>query len=98
MRLPKFEEHLELHRIDCLSSHGSLAMHDFVRQRLQESSEEEIRPALLLTGRDLIQLGYKPGPGFRKMLAMIEDAQLEGSLRSREEALEFVRCEFPPTG
>jgi poly(A) polymerase len=62
MRLPKFAEHLELHRIDCLSSNGNLAMHDLVRQRLQESSEEEIRPALLLNGRDLIQLGYKPGP------------------------------------
>ena len=83
MRLPKFDEHLELHRMDCLSSHGSLAMYDFVRQRLQESSAEEIRPALLLTGRDLIQLGYKPGPRFREMLSAIEDAQLEGSLRSQ---------------
>jgi poly(A) polymerase len=68
-----------------------------VRQHLQESSEEEIRPALLLNGRDLIQLGYKPGPGFREMLSAIEDAQLEGSLRSKEEALEFVRREFPLT-
>jgi len=97
MRLPKFAEHLELHRIDCLSSNGNLAMYDLVRQRLQESSEEEIRPALLLNGRDLIQLGYKPGPRFREVLAAIEDAQLEGSLRSREEALEFVRREFPLT-
>lgn len=95
MRLPKFAEHLELHRIDCLSSNGNLAMYEFVRQRLQESSEEEIRPALLLTGRDLIHLGYKPGPRFREILSVIEDAQLEGSLRSREEALEFVRREFP---
>lgn len=71
-------------------------MYDFVRQRLQQSSEEEIRPALLLSGRDLIQLGYKPGPQFREMLSAIEDAQLERSLRSREEALEFVRREFPP--
>jgi poly(A) polymerase len=95
MRLPKFEEHLELHRIDCLSSHGSLNMYDFVRQRLQESSEEEIRPAPLVNGEDLIRLGYKPGPGFREMLSAVEDAQLEGSLRNREEALAFVRREFP---
>lgn len=95
MRLPKFQEHLELHRIDCLSSHGSLRMYDFVRQRLQESTEEEIRPAPLVDGEDLIQLGYKPGPGFREMLSSVEDAQLEGSLRTKEEALEFVRREFP---
>src|SRR5215469_4488259 len=95
MRLPKFEEHLELHRIDCLSSHGNLNMYDFVRQRLQESSEEEIRPAPLVNGEDLIRLGYKPGPGFREMLSAVEDAQLEGSLRNREEALAFVRREFP---
>ena len=52
---------------------------------------------MLLSGRDLIQLGYKPGPGFREMLSTIEDAQLEGTLRSKEEALEFVRREFPLT-
>jgi poly(A) polymerase len=95
MRLPKFEEHLELHRIDCLSSHRNLAMYDFVRERLQQSSQEEIRPAPLLNGRDLIQLGYAPGPGFREILSAVEDAQLEGSLHSKEEALEFVRREFP---
>ena len=95
MRLPKFEEHLELHRIDCLSSHGNLAMYDLVRQRLQQSSEEEIRPAPLLNGEDLIRLGYAPGPHFREMLSAVEDAQLEGSLRNKEEALEFVGREFP---
>ncbi|MGB8887850.1 MAG: CCA tRNA nucleotidyltransferase [Candidatus Korobacteraceae bacterium] len=95
MRLPKFEEHLELHRMDCLSSHGNLSLYNFVRERLEHSSAEEIRPAPLLTGEDLIQLGYKPGPEFRAMLSAIEDAQLEGSLHGREEALEFVRREFP---
>ena len=95
LRLPRFDEHLELHRIDCLSSHGSLAMYDLVRERLQQSTEEEIRPAPLLTGEDLIQLGHKPGPQFREMLAAVEDGQLEGSLHNREEALEFLRREFP---
>ena len=95
MRLPKFQEHLELHRIDCLSSHGSLRMYDFVRQRLQESTEEEIRPAPLVNGEDLIRLGYKPGPGFREILSAVEDAQLEGSLGYREQALEFVLSTFP---
>jgi poly(A) polymerase len=98
MRLPKFEEHLELHRMDCLSSHGNLSLYDFVRERLQRSSEEEIRPAPLVKGEDLIQLGYQPGPQFREMLSAIEDAQLEGSLHSREEALNFVRRAFPLAG
>ncbi len=95
MRLPKFDEHLELHRLDCLSSHGNLALYDFVRQRRLQTSEEEIRPAPLLTGDDLIRLGYRPGPEFRGMLSAVEDAQLEGTLHTREEALSFVLSEFP---
>ena len=98
MRLPRFEEHLELHRIDCLSSHEDLTLYNFVRDRLEHSSEEEIRPALLLNGRDLIGLGYHPGPRFREILSAVEDAQLDGSLRSREEALAFVHREFPQAG
>jgi poly(A) polymerase len=95
LRLPKFDEHLELHRIDSLSSHGKLGMYDLVRERLLHTPEEEIRPALLLKGDDLIQLGYKAGPQFREILSAVEDAQLEGTLRTREEALSFVLSEFP---
>ena len=95
MRLARFDEHLELHRIDSLSSHGKLSLYDFVRERRSHTSEEEIRPALLLNGNDLIRLGYRPGPEFREMLAAIEDAQLEGTLHTREEALSFVLSEFP---
>jgi poly(A) polymerase len=95
LRLPKFDEHLELHRMDCLSSHGDLSLYDFVRERAQQTPAEEIRPQPALTGEDLIALGYAPGPLFREILAAIEDAQLEGTLKSREEALEFVRQEFP---
>jgi poly(A) polymerase len=95
LRLPGFDEHLELHRMDCLSSHGNLALYDFVRERLSHTSAEEIRPAPLLNGKDLIELGYKPGPDFRGILSAIEDAQLEGTLRTREEALSFVQSEFP---
>ncbi len=96
LRLPKFDEHLELHRIDCLSSHGDLSLYEYVRERLQQSSEEEIRPKPLLTGEDLIDLGYEPGPQFRDILSAIEDAQLEGALNSKEDAMDFVRHEFPP--
>jgi poly(A) polymerase len=95
LRLPRFDEHLELHRMDCLSSYGDLSLYNFVRERLQQTPPEEIRPQPLLTGEDLIALGHQPGPQFRDMLAAIEDAQLEGTLKSREEALEFVRREFP---
>jgi poly(A) polymerase len=98
LRLPRFDEHLELHRMDCLSSYGDLSLYNFVRERLQQTPPEEIRPQPLLTGEDLIALGHQPGPQFREMLAAIEDAQLEGTLKSREEALEFVRREFPRAG
>jgi poly(A) polymerase len=96
MRLPKFEEHLELHRMDSLSSHGNLELYNFVRERLAQTPEEEIRPAPLLTGDDLIRMGYRPGPEFRDILSAVEDAQLEGTLHTREEALSFVVSEFPP--
>ncbi len=66
-----------------------------MRERLEHSPEEEIRPAPLLNGEDLIELGYKPRPEFRAILSAVEDAQLEGSLHSKEEALDFVRREFP---
>jgi poly(A) polymerase len=95
LRLPRFDEHLALHRIDCLSSHGNLSLYDFVRERLRDTPEEEIRPKPLLTGEDLIGLGYQPGPQFREILSAVEDAQLEGKLHSKDEALEFVRREFP---
>jgi poly(A) polymerase len=98
LRLPKFDEHLELHRMDCLSSHGDLSLYNFVRERAQQTPEEEIRPQRLLGGEDLVALGYKPGPQFRDMLSAIEDAQLEGKLKSRDEALNFVRREFPQVG
>lgn len=97
LRLPKFEEHLALHKADCLSSHGNLDSYEFVRQHLEDLGEEQIRPSLLLTGDDLIAEGYQPGPGFRVMLEAAEDAQLEGRVRTREEALRLVRGMFPLT-
>ena len=95
LRLPKFDEHLELHRMDCLSSYGDLSLYNFVRERLQQTPAEEIRPQPLLSGEDLIALGYQPGPQFRDMLAAIEDAQLEGVLHSKVDAMDLVRHKFP---
>jgi len=92
VRLPRFEEHLELHRLDCLSSHGMLDNYDFVLRFLKETPPEQVRPPRLITGEDLKQLGLMPGPQFRTLLQAVEDAQLEGRLSSREGALEFVRA------
>jgi poly(A) polymerase len=94
LRMENFAEHLELHRLDCLSSSGKLDTYKRVLARLEELGEEELRPKPLLTGRDLIEQGYTPGPAFGKMLAAVEDAQLEGSVGNKEQALALVRAEF----
>ncbi len=94
MRLPDFAEHLELHRLDCTGSHCDLSLYDFVREKLESTPEEEMRPAPLITGEDLIQHGWKPGPQFRTMLQAVEDAQLEGTLHTTEEAISFVETNF----
>jgi poly(A) polymerase len=94
LRMENFGEHLELHRLDCLSSNGKLDTYKRVLARSEELGEEELRPKPLLTGRDLIAHGYQPGPAFAKMLAAVEDAQLEGRLQNREDALALVVREF----
>jgi poly(A) polymerase len=94
-RLPRFDQHLALHRLDCLASHGSLELYDFARERFQTLPEEQVRPPLLLTGKDLIEAGYRPGPQFTQMLALAEDAQLEGAIHTREQALALVRASWP---
>lgn len=95
LRLPRFEEHRELHRIDCKASHGGLDLYNFVAEKLRTTPAEEIRPEPLLTGRELIGMGYVPGPRFKEILAAVEDAQLEGRLQSGHEAVEWVKSEFP---
>jgi len=96
LRLDRFEEHLELHRQDCISSHGGLDNYEFAKSKFEESPPEQLRPPRLLTGHDLIQSGYKPGPDFSRMLEAVEDAQLESRIESKEEALELVRSTFGP--
>jgi len=90
IRLPRFDEHLALHRLDCLSSHRHLDAYDFVRRTLEETPAADMRPVRLLTGNDLQRLGYQPGPLFSKILRALEDAQLEELVRTREEAISFV--------
>jgi len=95
LRLPKFEEHLELHRLDCASCGRQLDSYDFVQAKLREHPPEAIRPHPLINGDDLIQMGHRPGARFKEILHAVEDAQLEGQISSREEALEFVKERFP---
>jgi len=95
LRRPLFEEHLEMHRLDCLASHGDLSLYEFVREKLAATPPEAIRPTPLVTGDDLIAAGYAPGPRFKEMLSAVEDAQLEGAVSAKHDALEFVRRQFP---
>ena len=94
-RLAHFDQHLALHRMDALSSFGDLALYDFARERYESMPAEHVRPALLVTGRDLIAAGHRPGPEFKEMLAAAEDAQLEGRIHSRDEGMALLRELFP---
>jgi poly(A) polymerase len=94
LRLPRFEEHLELHRLDCQASHGDLTTYNFTREQMVSIPPENIRPTPLLSGDDLIALGLEPGPRFKQILSAVEDAQLEGRLQSKDEAMRFVRAEL----
>jgi len=94
VRLPQFEQHLDLHRLDCLSSNRNLEAYDFVKEFVGKTPPDEVRPPKLLTGDDLLKEGYRPGPLLGKILASVEEAQLNGELRSAEEAKSFVRTHF----
>lgn len=89
-RLDRFDEHLELHRLDCMSSHRNLENYEFMRRFLAETPQEQVHPARLLTGDDLIRLGLRPGPRFKEILETAEDAQLDGKIATREEALRWA--------
>jgi len=94
VRLPHFDEHLALHRLDCLSSHRNLDSYDFVRRFLEVTPPEQVRPDRLLSGNDLQEMGFRPGPLFSQILQALEDAQLEGQIRTREEAKEYVLSKY----
>jgi poly(A) polymerase len=96
VRLPHFDEHLELHRLDCLASHGSLDAYTFVQQFLLETPAEKVYPPKLVTGDDLKSMGLVPGPRFKEILLAVEEAQLDGRLQDRESALQFARSIAEP--
>ncbi|MGH9771220.1 MAG: HD domain-containing protein, partial [Candidatus Acidiferrales bacterium] len=97
VRLNRFEEHLELHRLDCLSSHGHLDAYDYVRRFIAETPADEIKPPRILTGDDLKSLGFLPGPAFKKILETVEERQLSGTIRTRDEAMKLVQGLFCPS-
>ncbi|MGD0442709.1 MAG: CCA tRNA nucleotidyltransferase [Edaphobacter sp.] len=98
LRLPKFSEHLALHWMDASSAHGDLRLYEFAKQHFEATPAETIRPNLLVTGKDLIDAGYPPGPQYKAMLEAAEDAQLEGLAATTEDGLAVVRKLFgqPP--
>jgi putative nucleotidyltransferase with HDIG domain len=93
---PTFAAELELHRVDCLGCHGLLDNYHFLLAKQEEFSHEPLIPAPLVTGHDLITCGYRPGPLFKTILDAVQTRQLEGTLTSSAEALDWVREEFPP--
>jgi poly(A) polymerase len=95
LRLPRFEEHLALHHADCCSSHRDLSLYEFARERFEQAEPADIRPPLLITGRELIEAGYEPGPRFKQMLEAAEDAQLEGRIRTKADGLNLLTKTFP---
>ena len=95
LRMEGFDEHLELHRLDCAASHGNLSNYELAGRILRETPVEKIKPQPLLRGGDLIAQGYSPGPRFKEILRAVEDAQLEGVIHTREDALRLLADKFP---
>ncbi|HTP34528.1 MAG TPA: CCA tRNA nucleotidyltransferase [Candidatus Acidoferrales bacterium] len=95
LRMPEFGEHLELHRMDVMASNRKLENYELAKRKLEEFSEEALKPEPLITGTDLIAAGYQPGPEFSKILHAVEDAQLEGRIATAGDAMELVREMFP---
>jgi poly(A) polymerase len=94
MARPTFDDELELHRVDCQGSHRMLDNYEFLVRKREEFANEPIIPPPLVRGDDLIALGLEPSPKFSEILEAVETRQLEGKLRNREEALEWVKHEY----
>jgi poly(A) polymerase len=90
VRMPHFDEHMALHRLDCLSSNRHLEAYEFVESFLAQTPPDQVRPERLLTGNDLQRLGFRPGPVFSEILGALEVAQLEGEIKTREEAERYL--------
>ena len=94
MARPHFEQEMELHRVDCTSSHGALDNYDFLKMKREEFASEPLIPKPLITGRHLMALGLEPGPRFSEILEAVQSRQLEGTLATTDAAIEWVKAEF----
>ena len=94
VRLDRFDEHMELHRLDCSSSHRNMDNYEFMRRFLAETPPDEVRPVRLLTGDDLVEMGFRPGPEFKEILHAAEDVQLEGGIHTHDDALIWLRKNY----
>jgi poly(A) polymerase len=92
---PNFDDHLKLHLADCLASHGSTEAYDFIAKKLTDYKKEELKPKPLLNGYDLIDMGYPRGPLYSEILDSLEEAQLEGTVKNKEDAKNFILKQFP---
>jgi poly(A) polymerase len=89
--IDNFDLHLKLHKADCLASHGDLSLYDFTVNKIEELSNEPIKPKPIINGDDLISLGLNPGPEFKDILSQIFDEQLEGNLKTKEDGMELAK-------
>jgi len=94
LSMEKFEEHLELHRLDCLASHKNLANWEYCRKMMREITTEDVKPERLINGDDLINAGFTPGPLFKEILNYVEDEQLEGRIKNKNEAMNLIIKKF----
>ncbi|MCF6174856.1 MAG: CCA tRNA nucleotidyltransferase [Victivallaceae bacterium] len=90
MASPEFPLEIELHRVDCISSHAMLGNYNLLLDRFTEAAGAIELPPPLITGRDLIELGMKPGPQFKKILTKLADLQLSGKLTSKVQAIAYL--------
>jgi tRNA nucleotidyltransferase/poly(A) polymerase len=95
LREDGIDELLELARMDATASNGDLHYYDFCRTQLASLSAQQMNPPALVTGRDLIAIGFTPGPRFKEILHAVEEQQLEGTLADRTAALAWVRSHYP---
>jgi poly(A) polymerase len=90
LRMPDFDLHLELHRLDCAASHGMLDHYEFCREQLGILDLDDLHPHRLLTGNDLIAMGFTPGKIIGDILQSLEEEQLEGRIKTIQDARDFV--------
>jgi poly(A) polymerase len=95
LRLPRFEDHMELSLVVTSAAGGNLEAYNYAISLQRQWTAQDIAPAPLLSGDDLIAFGFPPGPLFKEILTRVEDEQLEGRLQTKEQSLDFVKEHYP---